>query len=436
MTRYRLHSAIQLFTAFILILFSTACHKDSDDVVPVVSITKPAENTFFNVNDTIEIRANVSDDKQISSIEITLTNSEFIPVLRSYVLPVHSNPEDIYFTYPLDDKFMESGNYNILVKVSDGTNVKHKYRAVKIAGIPRKFTGLGLVTKTNNALNISHIDTNWNNNFLYSVPGDFSGAAYLSYHNRFVTAPYFYKTTEVYDFFLRKKEWTVESKTPTSFPSFTGVETIGKHIFLMYYEGRIERYDYSGRKDMTLLCLNGFQPVKIIKAGNYYIVWQKKQTQPYASKIEVYQALTGASIQSYTVGFEMVDMFDAGDGKILIFGNDNGNGTIKIYHMEDNAFSSPHILPPGKIVCAVFTVNEEYLFVQDGDLEQYFYKPNTLHTVKAGANFTIMKYDPVSGYLFVKNNNFCEAHTYPDLIKRHTVAISGELLDFEIIYNL
>jgi len=95
--------------ALVLLICSASCKKKGDDVLPVITIILPVENTWYDVLDTIIISATASDETSLESISIGLVDENLIPVLN--VLQINPNNNSVSFTeeYVVYDKYMEGG---------------------------------------------------------------------------------------------------------------------------------------------------------------------------------------------------------------------------------------------------------------------------------------------------------------------------------------
>ncbi len=428
----------QLVTSFIFLLFLGSCFKESDDSPPKIVINKPSENAFFMPGDTITIDAEISDNELIAGIEISLANENFTPVLKTYTLPVHGNPEHLIFSYPLNDKYLPTGRYYVSVKASDNYDSKNKYRAVNITGIARRTMGLALITHKRGGLQILSADSALSSAVpWFSVVSDYSGSAYLPYHNIFVSTSATYGKAEAYDYFTKGRVWTLQTTAPPPFPTFTGAFAHGKYLDILYYEGKVERYNYKGIKKMTMPMPVSYMPVLTAQTNRGVLVYAKKQYMDHKGLIALFYNSTGAMVQSYFIDFDVVAFYARNDKEAVVLGNDkNGNALVRIYYFDENTFSKPRDLPSGKMLCCANPQNNIFLFVQNGDLKELNLNDNTLFTKMPAAAFEIMKYEPVDALLYVKKGNSCVLYTYPALQQVNSITPQDTLLDFQIIYNL
>ena len=59
---------------FVLIVFLTGCGKN-DDIAPEISITSPTNNQVFSGGQTVNIKANVTDNEGIHMVHVSVTDN-------------------------------------------------------------------------------------------------------------------------------------------------------------------------------------------------------------------------------------------------------------------------------------------------------------------------------------------------------------------------
>ena len=151
---------IILVTTLIICVLCYSCKKDEDTIIPQIIINSPNEFRNYKINDTVNILANVIDNKNISLIEIVIVSTDFIPVSDRIILQPNVKEININEFICIDDFNLNSGIYYVKVRASDGENEKNLFRAINIEGIQREFKGIISINKVNsNLFNIYYIDS-------------------------------------------------------------------------------------------------------------------------------------------------------------------------------------------------------------------------------------------------------------------------------------
>ncbi len=154
----------------VCLFFLLSCKKDLDTQHPVIVYQSPTVLQEFEVLDIISVIAEISDDRIIESVKVELVNKEFSPILPAVVLYPKSANYHLDIEYPIEDVYIESGEYYMHIRAEDGTNFKSQYQLVKIIGIPRQFEKLIVLTYQNfNKIRVSEIDKLDNLNFLFDI---------------------------------------------------------------------------------------------------------------------------------------------------------------------------------------------------------------------------------------------------------------------------
>ena len=66
-----------------LSLANLSCNKENENILPVITIISPLENTIYGVPDLIPIHAEIEDDKLINSIVVVLVDKDLKPLTTS-----------------------------------------------------------------------------------------------------------------------------------------------------------------------------------------------------------------------------------------------------------------------------------------------------------------------------------------------------------------
>src|SRR5574337_721734 len=113
---------INRICCFAFLVLFIRCKKDEDAIPPVVTISSPYENQVFDVYDLFSIKANISDDKQLTSINIKLLNEQQSVVQVPVALTVSGKQLTLDRKYELYDVHLPSGYYYLRIEASDGVN--------------------------------------------------------------------------------------------------------------------------------------------------------------------------------------------------------------------------------------------------------------------------------------------------------------------------
>ena len=121
----------------IFALLCSSCSKNKDRIPPQIQITHPAIQSSFSYNETLTVRADVSDDIRLEEVIIELVSSTDLRVLYYSVL----HPDISTYTFeqniPLLDRYWESGKMFVRVTANDGFNTALQIKEFYYNELPR-----------------------------------------------------------------------------------------------------------------------------------------------------------------------------------------------------------------------------------------------------------------------------------------------------------
>ncbi|MFT5596213.1 MAG: hypothetical protein ACI8QH_001003, partial [Flammeovirgaceae bacterium] len=135
----------------ILVVISlSSCNDDEDENPPRVTIESPFENQTFLSIDTIDASAIITDNEQITSVELEILDLEFnqVALRRSY--PASGSTFNFGQRFPIDAPQLQTGDYYLAFRANDGRNVGSAFVKIRINAIPRELEGVLVLTSQSN----------------------------------------------------------------------------------------------------------------------------------------------------------------------------------------------------------------------------------------------------------------------------------------------
>jgi hypothetical protein len=420
-----------------MLLFAS-CKKDKDEEFPKVNYLTPLENAIYQVGDTIHLEAVISDNQSIVSVEVELTDVNFVPVLKSYSPPVKGNPMTLVFDYPLDDYFMESGTYNLLIKVNDGNLVKHKYQRLTIGGVKRELIALAveyfcaarhkLIILDSGFQRVTQVDES-----LFGI----SGMDAMPYHNRLAYVFEGEDMLKVYDYKKHNPVWMKDYSNVIG-ETVYGVFAAEKSFLAFFDWARIKQFDIYGNvkgdiQDSLQL------PMHMLELSNFYLSASMYQKSPFYHSIRSYLKNGLVNYQNYSLDFPITRMFDMGQDRVLLLGNKNNEGQIRIYNIVQHSMTKPRDLN-GELIIDAVQINQDFYLLRLGDnLMKYDAGANTLSTWEAQAPWNNLSYDPINHALIFSLGNEIRmidmASPNRQLIYSNTITCTSGIQNLIPLYN-
>ncbi|MBI2269052.1 MAG: hypothetical protein HYU69_01705 [Bacteroidetes bacterium] len=428
---------INIIPGFILMMLLIQCKKDSDIVPPVVKILSPYENQIFSVYDIFTIKADISDDKQLTSVNIKLLNEQQAIMQVPVTFTASGKKLALDRKYELYDIHLPTGYYYLRIEATDGVNSGVGYLKIFIHEAPTFRTGIYAITRSSSLLNIVKIDSSFNALNKLSYTSDYAGSGISSYYRCLYVSGNYTGAIKGIDLESNTVKWLVDPVISGD-PCFTSLYNKGDRNYVSYYSGFVKAYDHYGISTYeTLPVPAGFYPIKVVENGSHVLVEVKDKSGP-TKKLVTYLSATGLGIQEIYMYRDVVDYLMKNSNEVFVFSNNSGQGTMEVYDIANNSFFSPHALNTGKIWSAVQIDADNYLIGHDdGIIYRYQYSQNSLTTLVSGVKAYRMRYDVVNNQLIVAQAKDVKLYTYSPSVTTldNTVALADSILDIHILFN-
>ena len=99
-----------LNSLFVALVFLFSCSKDKDDIKPTIIVHSPIELQQVNGIDTLQVRASISDDRNIERVSVSLLDANGIPVLSTTTKTPNSVDFELSTFYIFDNIYYCLGN--------------------------------------------------------------------------------------------------------------------------------------------------------------------------------------------------------------------------------------------------------------------------------------------------------------------------------------
>ena len=399
---------------FVSALGFFSCKKDNDKATPPeIEILSPAENTVFNMFDTVTVIFNVRDDEALTSVAVSLVDGSNNQVQGSVNATPSSMTTSVTALYVRNEIHLPSGYYYLKVSASDGKSSNYKLRKIYINEAPRKFLGAYLVSSTGPGnVNLFAADTLMNISSAYTYAGDFAAASLSSYNQAFYMAGQTSGNFSSLSLPGHIIGWTVPL-IPSANPYFTDVISYQKNVYLAFYDGRIKGYSKTGSIVFNANIAQGFFPTRIARHPDYMLV-ATKEIISSTRKIVLFNGATGTGFQESFMTQVPKEIFYKDNDNLYFFGNSGTQGVMEIYQISTNGFWTPRTLPAGFLLSAVQIDPDNYLFgMNDGTIYRYQYSITSLTTFVSGIQAGILKYDPVNMVVFAVDGSQIRRYRFP-----------------------
>lgn len=392
------------FAAFIL-LVGVSCKKDKDATPPTVRIILPVAGSTFAVPDTIAVRVQVEDDRQVTGLTVELLNAANSVVASGGTRSVDSPGGTFDFSIILADERLPADRYTLVARATDGPNDARGFLEVNILEAPLRLRSLFLAPPfSTNSTTISRIDSLGQLSTFTTVQ-DFNGLAVDSYWQHVFVAGSRYAPFQAIPMAASAIPWQVQSvwnDNPEQFTAVT-VDPKDKHVYYATREGFIRGFTGQGTARFNAQTLPDHRCEAIVVMQNEVATWQRAIVGG-ASRIVTYTQ-AGTLFEQQPVQHERIALFHQQGTSLLHFANSNGDGLIE--DLNITAGGSPDIRSfPGEAIRAVVRLDNNSYIVALGDRIVRFNRPaQTITQLATGIEANVLAYEAATGSLYLGVGN-------------------------------
>ena len=402
---------------------------------PEVRIESPSFVKSYNVFDTIQVRAFVSDP-DLKQVNLTVVDAHYTPILPVLNIPLRGKQFSFDEPYVLSDIHMESGTYFVRVRATNGDHTSNAFQQILISEVPRRRTGIYLLSHHSAGVQVQQLDSVFNpTSAPLSFPGDYSSSAISSYEQQLYVAAHTSGMLSTLSTKDNNTVWTVPHGGALGFPYFEQLYYADRKLYVSFSDGWFRAYNAFGHQQRSFRPDMNFYMGPMIKVGNDLIGQLiAKNTGSINKIVRLYEG-TGALQSELPVNAAISNLFVYDDNTLFVCGTDANGGFMKLYSISANGLSEPVSLSIGQINDAVQINANQYLIAHEGGILSYQYQPfvNLLNYLNSPAQE--LGYDPVNRELLVLNNNTVAAYDYLSKSLKYSYTGADSVVAFHILYN-
>lgn len=419
-----------------LIIFLCGCKKEEDtNTRPVVTISQPFNNQPYGVGQSIVVKGNITDDSSISSITISVKNSNNINVINT----LHYSPNVKDFTLNesllIDNQELESGSYyvSVIAKDDEGATT-NKFVDIQISGLPKHRKGLFLFHNTGSQAVVTKLDSLLQPSTLTSPNGDFLDGFVNSKNQEIITCGE--ETGDLTGFGTLSGDllWN-KSNNSTGQAKFTGLYNAEGEVYVSYFNRDIRSFEAAGTPSFYAQGIVDYYPIKLYEHNSDLLIVEQAGISSSDRKLAAYYLASGVEKQNVTLYGEIVDMFSLNDNEIVLFINEEGQGKVRVFDINQNSIYEPFNLSSGEITDCTKLEQGKYLIAQNGEIYLVDVPAFNKFLKLGGANVNLLDYDEVNNQLAYTTGNTLKIVNYSSLQEVHSYNNSHEILALSWWFN-
>ncbi len=416
---------ILLFAGFL------SCRKNVDKIDPVIEITLPHANGLFNALDTIHITASVRDNEIITSVRVSVVFSNHTSLLPDrYFYP--GKPEfyvDLRFS--LDDPYIESGDYYIMIRAGDGHNEKNAFQPIRINGIPKEILSYYVpVKQTAYSTLINVLKTDLSLDSSLTLGESHCLSALDSRAGLYFQIDEEPSNINAYTLSNFMPEWIVLGAMP--YPQFYDLK-VDRGLFVCTANGDIWGYDPSGSFFFQTQRMEDFS-VETFDMNDIYLVSENLSRSGQTRFLVIYYRSTGFEKNKFLINQDVVEFLHGSDA-FIVLSNKGADILVSDLNPENNIMTELNILYNTSLTDAVKINDDKYLLATHKDIYIYERYLNRLSLFLEGVVADRISYEPLGSFIFAISGNQLDQYSYPGGGLVNSVSFEDEVLDFHVRYN-
>jgi hypothetical protein len=391
----------RLLLLLFLVVVALGCRKDKDDTPPTVRILVPGNGASISVPDTLTVRVEVSDDRVVRSVVISLNDVNGVPVAPPVTVTVGAPSAVIERDLVVTDERLNSGTYTVTARASDGSNERNAFRSIQVQAAPLRLRAVFITPPFGNqSALVQRLDSTGVMSAFTTVQ-DLNGAAIDSYHQRLLLAGSASAPLVAIPTAAGAVSWQQPNLNAESIPYFEGlrVDPSDGRIYYCTNDGFIRGFTGTGSQTYTAQALQTFRARRTVVVGERLVSVQQSISLPERRLVTQAYA-SGALIAQFALDLDVVGMYRRTDQHVLIFGNRDGTGVVQDRNIQEGGSYEPREFPGTAITATVRIDANTWVIALAGQLIRYSHSSNSISPLASGSTATTLAYEAATGTLY------------------------------------
>ncbi len=447
------HGWVFLYLVITIGYVTTGCKKEPEVVPePVVELITPAENQIFNTFDTVFIKANVSHNIPISTITLSITDTDLKPVVSGKSIDPGSisssnnnsgsntssnnSGSNSYFIdnyLVIDNKYITGSENFLQIRIEVGQEIYRYWYTIGINPLTRELDDVLVVTGNLNANKLNSLKQTDEVELLWSWNSEYIGGYADSRNNMFYSSGSLISGITGYDLKEKNVAWSVPAFSSGSLPYFTAFTGVDGSIAVGINEGRVESYNNDGLKIVTTPKYQGGAFTRVMHFNDRIVA----VFSPYSTNQNTFMVFNnpaGNLFASINFTGQIIDILNIKTDRIFLIINTDGINKAYEYDVNTNGLVLLH------------TVTAEPIQIISGNGTDYFigtptsvfwYKPlsGSVFRYLTASGVTAIAFDEISNTLYTAEGATLNSYSLPNSTPIINHVFNEPVKDIELIYN-
>ncbi len=403
---------IKSYLLLVIILLSWGCKKDDEEKYdpPTIQVIIPSKGDSFQVFDTVMVKAEITHDKSITEISVTIIDDINNPVTKvKSVAPLTNNYTLEEYLIISNDK-LKTGNYEVMVRASDGNANSASYVSVKINGVPVRFSQLWAITNQNDLKTyITRYDSVYNEMSTHVLNYDYKYSVLNSATDQFILGTPSINSIISYEADSMNIIWQEAVSLP--YPPVFDMFLYESYVYVSLTSGLIKAYNDKGIVQVSTPVNKDRVPEKIYR-GNKYIVSYQTSRSSYKKYLVANFNLTGAHAGEREIFMEVVGFGEKNKEEMYFFGNRTDSAWVMVYEVLTNSDYPVKFIPGAILRDLDYLGNNKYILATNNGLYEFRSDNESLVKTNPATGIKIVRYDQNTGILYAADDDKIRVYDY------------------------
>jgi len=390
-----------------VLLLGTACRKDKDSDPPQIRFLLPGNGVTLLVPDTLLVQVEVSDERLVKTVTISLQDGNGVPVAPPQIVQVNSANAVVTRKLGIVNERLQTGNYTLSAMASDGDGQARAFRTVPLQAAPLRLRALFIAPAfgSTGALAISRIDSTGILSQYLTISE--SGGAAID-PDRVYFAGTFTQGLSGIPQLDGVSPVTVPNLNPAgaTAPFYRGVavDAADGRLYFGTNDGFIRGLGQNGAQTFTAQSPTGFRSLLTAVVGDLLVSIARNDAAGVTSLI-THAYSSGFLLGQFPADLEPVFLMARSSPQLLVFGNRNGTGVVQERNVLQGGSFDLRLFQEGPISAVVrLDANTAIVAVPDR-LIRYSANSNTVVLLAQGFTAQALAYESATGLLYVGVGN-------------------------------
>jgi hypothetical protein len=427
----------------LLILSLLGCKKVAEQrTPPQLNFSTGANELSLQIPDSVIIGVVASDAAGLKRLSLTLVDASFQRVSAVQEVPLTGELSYSHtFNFGVTSEQLRSGVYYLLATASNGSSEGRKFIKILLKEAPLRLNGILVLSENGSQTDVTVFKPNFSHHTM-SWTGSYAGGAAIAATSSYLA----FEANRPQVRVLTAPDFNVLAGFVPAVPN-TKTLSVTSHaselVYAAFENGQVLGYSRDLKQVFQYSSPSTAFPVFIHRLPQHLLIVEQQRANVDAFHMYMIHPVAKGIINSRSLDFVPVYVFEESPNTLVFFGNRQGKGVIVRYYFSSNLFTTLREFPSGKKIDSVFydelggftvfqlVLNEE-LFTYNTDTDQL----NTGFGWQTG--FGVSRYEPLTQTWVFFNRN--EPNGYKVFLDRlgltsDMVQLAGRPLAIQFIYN-